>query len=402
LILLLSILYINRFIYCIEHFSSFNIFNFYKNENNIISLVIINKYFLKQLLKEKNDSFTNIIFNRYHSNYILRYLYKFKLISSKQYYLFNSFNIDDITYEFMNFFYYNENNYIFSNNITKYNYTRIATIQKFISRYGYDINMIKYCASITKKFNILISGEYTSGFKLPLNFSLKIYKKYSEKIYANNKCVIEHENKYFEKVINILVDDSFAFKANNIESFLDLTNINTIVRYGIDLNLIKQSDITMKCENGYELNHKDTVFHLKISKFKNKNKYNFPIFEVINKNKNIEKILNNPNYLFKLNIDLNIDSLESKIIYIISLIHNNYNRNLIRFLTSFIITSLYSNIIFENGKIVFYNKNVNFDDTFKEYYLKESLLKIPNKTFINYLEFKDNITKTNFDYIENR
>lgn len=387
-----------RFFYCFKNFDLYNIFDLYYTDINFINLIIFNKFFLKQLIKEKNNSKVNLIFNSVRTTYILKYLYKFKFITSKAYYLFSIDKIVDPQFEFMTFFYYNEDNYIFSHNIEKYNYYRIDMIVYYIYQFGYDINMLKYCVSLLKKFNILKdSSNHDNIFKLPLNFPLNVYKKYSEEIFYKNNYIVEHEDKYFEKVINILLSDKYMSAIGDINSLLHLYKINCIKRYGIDINLIKHSKIEKKYEDNYKASEKPfNSYGFNSIKYKNNSKNNLPIIDVLNSNNNIEKILKKPNYLFTLNINFNKYDMEARVVYIVSLIHNNYNKIIIKYLTSFI-SVCYNAIIFENNKIVFYDR-VDVDGY---NYLKTFLLEIKNETFKSYLEFKDFTKRRIRNFIEN-
>eukprot|EP00833_Pecoramyces_ruminatium_P007245 jgi/Orpsp1_1/1181277/evm.model.c7180000076581.1 len=212
-----------RLIECLENYELYNIFSYYNNKYSIIKLIIINDFFLKELLNEQNNLLIEDIIDGFEINYLLRYLYKFNIISSEMYYLFNINQVPNSLYEFMNYFYYNEENHIFNSNINECNLDRFYTILNLISLNGYDINMIKFCKNLFSKFNLKVPTNHIFYYKFPLNLPLDLYKKYSEKIYLKNKYIIRHENKYFENAINILMSDSLIYYiTNNTDYFYDL------------------------------------------------------------------------------------------------------------------------------------------------------------------------------------
>jgi len=145
-------------------------------------LIIINKFFINQLLKESNSVYVNFILNTYNSNLISKYLHRFKIISSNVFRLFNHDKSYEFIYDLYDYFYFNNNNDVFSDDITHFNFDRFLHIIYLISLYGYDINMIEYCSNLFYRFNFKIPSYLTRyNYKFIPNFPLSKLKKYSEK-----------------------------------------------------------------------------------------------------------------------------------------------------------------------------------------------------------------------------
>lgn len=182
-------------------------------------------------------------------------------------------------------------------------------------------------------------------------------------------------------------DSLIYYITNNTDYFYDLVYVNSLNRYGIDLDSIKSSKIILEISGTFDITE-DSKFNKnygsKRIKYINKDdgddlKSNLLFSNIIKNSDEIDKILKDPNYIFTLNIDFNYYSILIKLVYLISLIHNNYNKFIIDCLTRITENSNYS---FEENKIKFYVEEDRF-----LYEVQRMILSVPNEKFKSYIEF---------------
>ena len=110
----------------------------------------------------------------------------------------------------------------------------------------------------------------------------------------------------------------------------------------------------------------------------------------------IEKLLNDPDYIFNIGINFMDFTLkfynifDMNIIYtsfIVSLIHNNYNDFIINLLCSYV-KDVYMTVKFENDKLIFYYSEIAVDEDYKCYEVYEILSNTPHEIFNSYIGVK--------------
>ncbi|ORX49025.1 hypothetical protein BCR36DRAFT_451168, partial [Piromyces finnis] len=355
------------------------VFPYSTTENIHLNLIIVNKFFIDQLLKEKNNEFLIEIIHKLTSNLFLFFLYGYKYISTIVFNYFYNNKIKgydiDIKFEILEHFY----NKRYENLLNKtFNINSISRqleiIMEILYKYGRDINIFKYCVNKINQNKLYLYNKY---YRMPLHFPLNILNEYLSSITLPNNYILNCEDKKLQNFINTVCSDSIIMyfeNYNNINLNKYIEN-DFVTRYDIDVN--KNYNFKVSVNNidyskfpnidNYMICIKEygeyspsifTKFETKINLIniintnKNKIKYykynnkfekkniknlNF-VKKYLNDKKEIENILNNPNYLLTLNIEISI--MEKIIIsycYIISLIHNECS--------SFIIITLLKNII---------------------------------------------------------
>jgi len=383
----------NHYFEIIESFDKYNIFSLYNNKYDCSKLIIINKFFMNKLINEENDKYISFIINSLHNNtLILKNLYKYKYITNNVYYLFIQVytKMSKITFEIFDYFYFNRNNNIFNNYLLTYSFDKIFKIIYSIIEIGYDENMLKYCSDLLEKYNIKIPSHINHKFDFSPNFPLNILQKYSNKIYMPKKYIVEHEDKYFEKFINVLFSEKYlCYEINNPEYLFDFIGNDVLIkRYGFNINELKQMKYKIKYPENINYNnlHYIIMHNFKFLKYKNSKSKKEKLFSkhILNNSKEVQKLLDDINYIFTLDINFNKEIFLIQISYIISLIHNKNNKFIIKYLLSFI--KVDENIItYENNKIIFYHKDFVFDE--KKFI--DVLLNVPNNVFKNYIELKE-------------
>jgi len=270
----------------------------------------------------------------------------------------------------------------------------------------YDVNIIKYCIEMSKKHNILISQDNVYNyFKIPMCLPFNI-KSYTKKIYKSNKLkfIIQDnikDKEYYEEVINTIFSDWFfdSMKTNN------LFNLNE----DFYSNIMSKYDINPKIINKYEI-HNINDDKIYFTPFINKEAYKktittesiskdiYPLREKVFYNSDvINLILENPNYLLNLNINLIDVEIEFNkydfytnavvekiiiiIIYMVSLLHNKGNYFIMNTLLLYI--KRYHNMAIKNNKIVFISNNFSTGNLLLNY-----IRKISNKTFRSYIVYE--------------
>jgi len=103
--------------------------------------------------------------------------------------------------------------------------------------------------------------------------------------------------------------------------------------------------------------------------------------------KNIDNLLNNPNFIFTLDINFDKEMFLVHFSYIISLIHNNYNSFIITYLVSFLMMDYYKIIYMNNKRII---KLLFFKTLYDkiENDVRSILLNVDHETFKKYYEYK--------------
>jgi len=380
-----------RFFEIMKNFEKYNIFSIYENRYDCGKLIIINKFFINKLMEDKNEEHIFLIINSYSSILILKNLFKYNLINAKCFYFFitNCSRNHKITFEIIDYFYFNKNNYVFDKYRMSYSFNEIFALIERIIEIGYDINMLNYCVNLLEDYNVKMSSYCINNFKICLNFPLKTLQEFSNKIYMPNQFVLKHEDKYFETLINTVISDNVLYSYVNSPSFIyNIYNIDKIKRYNI--NLDKMKELKIKIENPksvklFKINC-NSYYEFKKYKFYNSKSKNEKKFskDILTNNIEVENILNDSNYIFTLDINFNKEVLLIQICYIISLIHNNYNKFIIMYLISFLKISRYI-FAYENNKIVIYCTNDEYINSY--YYI--ALTDITHKVFRSYIEFKE-------------
>jgi len=379
------------------------------DKNNSIKNIVINKYFLSKLMSETDYN----VINNYISNleksllnesmdYIIKYLFKYNYVSIQFYNLFTE-NRNNLIYDLMEYFYFDNKNYYFNDN---FNYNNYVEIVEYVMSNIYDVNIIKYCIEMSKKHNILISQDNVYNyFKIPMCLPFNI-KSYTKKIYKSNKLkfIIQDnikDKEYYEEVINTIFSDWFfdSMKTNN------LFNLNE----DFYSNIMSKYDINPKIINKYEI-HNINDDKIYFTPFINKEAYKktittesiskdiYPLREKVFYNSDvINLILENPNYLLNLNINLIDVEIEFNkydfytnavvekiiiiIIYMVSLLHNKGNYFIMNTLLLYI--KRYHNMAIKNNKIVFISNNFSTGNLLLNY-----IRKISNKTFRSYIVYE--------------
>ena len=381
----------NHFIKILKNnFEEYNLFSFYTSRKKWCDLIIINKRFI-ELLKDEKDPFVVNLFCSRDSNLVLRYLEKHNVISHNTFALMNDSKLLDTKFEFLNFFYFDEENDIYNNYLVFY-FNNYAHIINEVSSIGYDVVMLDYCANLAQNFNILIPTDFCRCHQFPLNFPLKMLKDFSKKIYTPNKCIFKHPNNYLEDLVNATVTENYLLKSiKNPEELLHHLGItNELKRYDIDIGLIDQSQ--NKIDNKDGVDH--SVYYGDNFKLREKRNNIFKKKEekirfakhVLKDSDKINLLLQDPNYIFTLNLNYKKEVLLIRICYIISLIHNNYNYFIINYFISFLVIKGYS-IYFYDSKIIF--QMYDEDDSDRVHPIIRNLKEVPNDTFNNYLCFKN-------------
>jgi len=270
----------------------------------------------------------------------------------------------------------------------------------------YDINILKYCAKIIKKYNIYI--KY--GTRLPLNFPLPVLKEYTNALFLPNKLYVVYEkNKRIEDFINsIKFDEEIEKHWLGNSSKCDRRYNIPKFEYG-DVKVINKN-IIYEDFNKYNL-YKSNMEKIKSIKI-NYNYINFLLNEnnhIINKfeltrsslftresNKSIlctndryynnyeffEKLLKNPNYIFEFKIYDNMYDKDRKIMllyYLVSLLHNKVYPN---FVIEFLLSTVFNyDICLSDNKFIL----SCFFDYYNDIYIL--IYKIPHKEFRQYFKY---------------
>jgi len=248
---------------------------------------------------------------------------------------------------------------MFSKPVNVFNYDKFVSIAIAVSELGYDIKMLKYCADIFTKFNIKIPSYLVSSYKIQPKFYFRTLMYYSNKIYMPNLTIVKHTNKRFENFINTIFSDSYlSMRQNCIYRFNENTQ-QQFSFYGFDENLFKKEHFSVinKSKCNLSIIGKSINYGFKQIKYHRPNKKNINIFsEYVLKNcKIIDNLLDDPDFIFTLDINLDKEIFLVYFSYIISLIHNNYNSFIITYLVSFLNMDKYK-IIYTNNRITFFPK----------------------------------------------
>ncbi|ORX77901.1 hypothetical protein BCR32DRAFT_247564 [Anaeromyces robustus] len=381
-----------HFFEIMENFEKYNIFSLYKNRYYCGKLIIMNKFFINKLYKEKNDQRISLILNSYHNSLILKNLYKYKIISSNIYYLFiQTCKHYCINYEIFDYFYFNNLNYVFEKEEFSCGFDKLFYKISTILEYAYDINILKYCLELLNNANMKMPSSIRNSNKIPLNFPLKLLKLYSSKIYMPSQVKVKHDNELFEDLLNTIYSD---YKLYNVSKcpwvIYDKFNEKMLNRYNINFDTVKKQNIKVETIGNiditqYFLYHCYSEFKsIKYHKANSKKEKLFSKYILTNYDE-IQNILDDFNYIFTLDINFNKEIFLIQISFIISLIHNKYNKFIIKYLLSAIYVRG-SNLVFENNKIIVYYANDN--DIYDNENYFNVLLDVPHEVFKNYIEFK--------------
>jgi len=390
----------------------------FQGSDCIFSLVIINKYLLKQLMNKKNEEFLLNIINYVDSEFLLFYLYKFKYVSTKIFYSFFTDELKEsvfnLRFEVFEYFYHKKYKVLLTNTIKNSDiYIKCRILIHMLEEYGRDVKIFKYCIKIIKKFNLYMNEE---DFRVPLHFPLSFLEKYTNKIYIPNQLFMTCDDKNLERFINIVFSDSLM---DNLKYNYHRTEQldKHYLKYNIDINHLNNYKIKNKNLNleniynsetfklylkgrdnfeGFKYNTRDKIISLiNISNEKYKyfnveetrNLYYINIHNLnfvqkyLNNYDEIEKILNNPEYLLIQPFD--ISSYEQSIMNIcclISLAHNNYNSFIIKVLLHTCLPSF---------MIKYYDRKFIFLENYCRYTHTKNIFKVlkstPHTLFNSYL-----------------
>jgi len=404
----------------LENYENYLLYD--KHISTYCILAILNDFLLKRIMKENDEKILNLLFGGYCNDIILQFLLKYNIISKNVFNLFYTEQKYDI-YELINYFYFNKEGYYFNNNFENFNLNKEATLAGIIINKGYDINMLKYLSNRLKHFKKLIPLNYCKQFRIPLHFPLKIVFQYFDKIYESNNLMFIDENKNFEYIINKMFTDNFFYEflndpldENNLfksdlmygklshsiyckDTFKDILN-----RYGLSFEfyekiILKVNNINKKYDKNlvdYYNESFSRLMEIKYTNFNLEEKYSYFEKLVLNDRDEIEKLLNDPDYIFNIGINFMDFTLkfynifEMNIIYssfLVSLIHNNYNDFIIHLLCSYV-KDVYMTVKFENDKLIFYYSEIAFDEDYKCYEVYEILSNTPHKIFNSYIGVK--------------
>jgi len=232
-----------RFFKILEKFEEYNLFSLYECKYDCGSLIVVNKFLINRLFHETNEKHIILILNSYRSNLILKYLYKYKIISPDLFYLFNQrkFFSNNIKYELFDYFYHKNNNYLFNDRIPSFKSEELFSFIKTVIAYAYDIRILDYCSKVLEKNNGKLPSYYAHNEKFILNFPLKELQLYSKKIYVPNRIAFKHQNKYFETLINTVVTDKIlCCIENSPDTLYNFKILSHLKRYEIDIPTLKQ------------------------------------------------------------------------------------------------------------------------------------------------------------------
>jgi len=393
-----------RFFDIIDKFDEYNIFSLYNNKNEISFFLVINEFFINKLVNDSNKHHIRTIFNSYRSKLILENLYKYNIIPFNVYYLFSKVSlVESKNFELFNFFYFDIESSLFKKVRRYISFDEIFYEVYIITNVAYDVKMLEYCVDLLERFNIKAPSYLSNYYKVPLNFPLNLLKYYTEKIFTSNCLTLCHKNKYFESLINIVLSDGkLNAHLDNSNKLFNFKPMEQLKRYEIDINTIKKTDfkISYKTEKiiqtyliSFNIEHENSEYNNPNSK-----EENLISKIILNNYYNVQKILKDYNSLFTFNINFKKELFLIHITFIISLIHNNYNKFIIKYLVSFLFLNRSITTIYEDNKIVFYYQT-NTDYIFENYYIN-TLLDVPNKTFRSYINFKEDVLLPN-EYIDN-
>jgi len=387
--------------------------------NECFTLIIINQFLIEKLMKETNEEFISLTINHFTSYLLLLYLYEYGFISTKELIIFtlNEENDDllNLKFEIFEHFYNKQNkNFlnktIHSQNIKYKNYI----IDHMIHHYGRDINVVNYCINKIKEYNLYVP---TSQYQVPLFFPFKQLKKYANKIFIPNQLYISCEDKRLQTFLNTVCSDNdiknnfrntpdkqlkkYELHKDNLKNYqilkknVNLDDIFNTDNYQTYLNECKIDDLCIintkekliKIHRKEKENYSFYTCHPYICR---ENMKNLSFFRYYLRNKDeLEKILNNPDYILNLKIKNMLCKTEQHLIlycYLISLVHNNvYDSFIIKvFLRTF---ANYKNVNFINHKFI-----LSYDEkeSWMDYNLKifKLLNDTPHKIFNSYTIIK--------------
>ncbi|ORX41589.1 hypothetical protein BCR36DRAFT_467782 [Piromyces finnis] len=232
-------------------------FTIYPHLNNhyiIFNIFIINKYFIEQLMIEKNNDFLLLIHERLSNKItILLYLYKYNYISTKIFYSFyyygNKHNYFNFVFELYEYFYHNEFKNLFENTFDALDITgKSKIISEMLLFYGRDINIFKYCIKKIKQYHLYIRYDY---FRIPLHFPIEYLKEYNDDVFFPNELFVTCEDKKIEEFINTFFSDYFILVLSNNYNDKYKCYERFYSRYNIDIDKLykfkyyKKKDINL-------------------------------------------------------------------------------------------------------------------------------------------------------------
>ncbi|OUM63935.1 hypothetical protein PIROE2DRAFT_9467 [Piromyces sp. E2] len=333
--------------------------NPYLEKNELFSLIIINQFLIEELMKETNEEFISMAIQGITPYFLLLYFYEYGFISTKDLNLFssNEKNKDQLNLKFEIFeHFYNKkyknllNKTIHNQNIKHKNYI----MDHIIHHYGRDINIVNYCINKIKEYDLYIP---TSQYQVPLFFPLKLLKKYTNKIFIPNQFCVTCEDKRLQTFLNTVSSDNdikndfcnisnkelkrYELHKDNFSNYqirkkdIDLEYIYNTENYQTYLNDCKKNDLCIidTPNKLIKIHRKEKEIYLFytcnpficIKNMKNMSFYR----NYLKKNNELEKILNDPDYILNLKIKNMMCETEKQLVlycYLISLVHNNtYN-----------------------------------------------------------------------------
>jgi len=350
--------------------------SYISTESDCLKLIIPNKFFIDKYLFEGFTCNFKIKYSGIIQEWLF-YLYKYYYITRDDFINFYYNWYTNIKFIIFEYFYYGNKKYL-EDLFEKCNsYIKFKILYEILAYCSYDINILKYCASIVERYtNISISSDVIYEI---FKKGKKIRKFYGE--------VSSHELR--------ITNNRFSFYYIYVKEYF-LSNI-------IDSSINKQSYIQILYEGIDKFNKSDITYtEYNLINFLFSENNNIQKFKWSGSNRDCESILcsndryynnyeffdnllKNPKYIFEINkYDILYDKDRHIVLfyYLISLFHNNiYNEEIIDFLTS----------------TVFFNDIYLYDNTFRKFSLlnNEHIIqlytifkKIPHEEFRKYIDLE--------------
>ncbi|KAG4081824.1 hypothetical protein H8356DRAFT_969070 [Neocallimastix lanati (nom. inval.)] len=385
-------------------------------DNDVIhefyNIIVINKYLIDELLKEKNDKFLiELIIAKDYPNFFLFYLYNYAYIYTDVFILFYKYNyskyeIPKLYFEVFKYFYSNVHKHLLDNFIdsNKHRYAK-HIVSNLISYYENDINILNYCLDKVKKYNLTIDPCHYE-FKLSFRHSLKYMNFYSNNLFNKNNLYLKCRDNYTSDFIN----SNFSDRGIKSRALSEVYKKDMLVKYNVNFNEIVDCEIISNNENNdkvidsedEDIDNNERIIHYNtkenlikiidpqysgILSYKDKyyenytNIYKFVFIKnYLRKYKEIDKILKDPNYVLSLKIDISNynELLIIKLCYIASLIYNRANKFIIYVLMYYDCKRFY--IKLRNNKIIFNGEK--YPNSI--YNIYNILTRTPHKVFNSY------------------
>jgi len=385
-----------QFLHLLPYFKNFTIYPY----NNVSDLVIINKYFIEQLISETNKRKEILLYINQCNELLLEYyLFKYSKISFNVYKLFTKNHGNklivktEINKNVFNYFYLNENNNLLNliNNKIVEEETFIKYMMDFYSR---DIKILKYILNNIKNLKLY---KCLSELRVPLTFPLDTLIKYTEKIYEPNKLYFLHKNKDIQDFVNIVFSDKgiLDIDLHSKLYFQQAINRDLYIHYGMKYT-IREKDYKIVNNN----THVKNIYYIK---YENRHK---------NKKINKKEAYKNSELEFDSDIDFDIDfdiddeldefdvdtCIYNKLMKKSKYINNNLDNSNYELLDIKNIMHISNNLLDKKSNLEYY-KSKGYDDADRYFFeiITKEHLKFKNscyyfgKKFLNSIEKIENI-----------